>query len=230
MNPDQKTLIIGMPTGSGLIPALMVQSLLQLHKPLPAAFIYIERQLVEKARNEIVLEALKIPSCAYVLFVDDDNPIPTDTLDKMMEADKDIIIAAIPTRSPDANGYHKLCAFYSEEKEVGGKKIRTYRDIQQFRDPGPLHRIDAGGTGCMLIKRKVLEAMNKKYGQYMFERGVIMLDEPVVENGVTIDRRTMSEDVQFCERAVDLGFEIWLDERIRPIHLGAPKIARFQGF
>jgi GT2 family glycosyltransferase len=29
----------------------------------------------------------------------------------------------------------------------------------------------------------------------------------------------MSEDAEFSERAVKAGFEIWVDERIKPIHL-----------
>jgi hypothetical protein len=38
----------------------------------------------------------------------------------------------------------------------------------------------------------------------------------------------MSEDVLFCERAVDLGFEVWLDERIRPMHISGNKFVVWQ--
>lgn len=153
-------------------------------------------------------EALK-NNCDYLLFVDDDNPIPPDTLEKFIEDDKDIVIAPILGRVPDKDGTHKLCAFYAEERDVKGEKLRLYHHITGFRDDGFLHRIDAGGTGCMLIKRKVLEAMSKKY-EYLFEFGDITVGG---------QRRTMSEDAEFCERAVDSGFEIWLDERVRPYHM-----------
>jgi len=73
----------------------------------------------------------------------------------------------------------------------------------------------------MLIKRKVLEAMNKKHQDLMFEFGDVTVDG---------QRRTMSEDAEFCERAVDLGFEIWLDERIKPIHFTQMKAIKWNPY
>jgi len=32
----------------------------------------------------------------------------------------------------------------------------------------------------------------------------------------------------FCERAREAGFAIWVDSRIRPVHLGKPNFARFE--
>jgi hypothetical protein len=70
----------------------------------------------------------------------------------------------------------------------------------------------------MLVKRKVLETLFAKYKEYVFENGDIRFPKTTVD-GFEYDRRTMSEDAEFCERAVDAGFEVWLDERIKPIHL-----------
>lgn len=213
-----KTVLIGMPCGSGFVPSAMVQSMLQLHKPLPCAFMIIERQAVVKARNAIALEALRV-GADYLLFVDDDNPIPPDTLERMIADDKDIVIAPILGRVPDDNGKHPLCAFYAETVQADGEPLRIYRNIEQFRDEGPLHRIDAGGTGCMLIKRRVLEVLFDRYNKFIFENGDIKLGEAITVDGAEYDRRTMSEDCEFCERASDAGFEIWLDERIKPFHI-----------
>ncbi len=213
-----KTVLIGMPTISGMIPSVVVQSLLQLHKPLPCAFMTVERQRVDKARNAIAIEALRV-GADYLLFIDDDNPVPPDTLELFLKDDKDIVIAPIPSRNPDATGNHPLCAFYAREVEVDGEPLRLYKPIETFRDKGPLHRIDAGGCGCMLIKAKMLAAMFARYNQYMFEFGDIRFKEKITVDGQEYDRRTMGEDVEFCERAVDLGFEVWLDERVRPLHI-----------
>jgi glycosyltransferase involved in cell wall biosynthesis len=227
MENKQKTILIGMPSYGGLIPATMVQSLLQLHKPLPCAFMIVERQRIDKARNGIALEALK-QGIDYLFFVDDDNPIPPDTLEKLLEDDKDVIIAPILGRNPDKNGRHPLCAFYKEEVIADGKKINLYRNIEEFRDDGPLHRIDAAGTGCMLIKRKVLEKMFKKYGEYMFEFGDIKFKKPIKVDGKKYERRTMSEDCEFSERVVKEGFEIWLDDRIRPLHVTTYNLVQYK--
>lgn len=197
----------------------MVQSLLELVKPLPCAFISVERQRIDKVRNYMAIQALK-GEFDYLLMVDDDNPIPADTLEKFLESDKDVVVAPILTRNPGIDGKHSLCAFYSKVEDIKGEPLRMYHPIKDFRDEGDLHKVDAAGTGCMLIKRKVLEAMREKYGEYLFEFGDITI------NG---QRRTMSEDCEFSERVVDLGFEIWLDERVRPTHLAGFNSVRYRG-
>lgn len=205
----KRKVLIAVPNGSGYIPALMVQSLLQLRKPCPCAFLVVERQRTDKCRDYFAKELIK-SDFDYLMMIDDDNPIPPNTLEMMIADDKDIVITPIMTRNPNKTGKHDLCAYYSRKVKIKDNYLRNYDFIEKFRDDGPLHKIDAGGTGCMLIKRKVLEALVKKY-EYIFEYGDITVDG---------QRRTLSEDVEFCERAVDAGFEIWLDERIRPIHFG----------
>lgn len=223
-----KTILIGMPSGSGQVPTVMVQSLLQLVKPLPCAFMTVERQRVDKARNAMVMEALK-NNCDYLFLVDDDNPIPHDTLLKFLEDDKDIVVAPILGRNPNPQGEHSLCAFYAEEETVDGKPLRLYYPITKFKDEGPLHKVDAAGTGCMLIKRAVLEKMVAEYPDGIFEFGDIKFEKPVFIKGQEYKRRTMSEDCEFSERAVDLGFEIWLDERIRPTHISGTRSVQWGG-
>lgn len=210
--------LIGMPSYSGMIPAITVQGLLTLHKPCPCAFMLVERQRIDKARNAIAVEALRA-GADYLFFVDDDNPIPPDALEILLADGKDVVTAPILGRNPNGAGQHPLCAFYSRPIEVAGSPLRLYDHITEFRDPGPLHRVDACGTGCVLIARRVLEALFSKYKDHMFEFGDIRFGEKVIVDGVEYDRRTMSEDCEFSERVVDAGFEIWLDERVRPLHL-----------
>lgn len=213
-----KTILIGMPSYSGLIPASMVQSILQLHKPLPCAFMIVERQRIDKARNAIVLEALK-NNVDYLFFVDDDNPIPPDTLEKLIEDDKDIVSVPILGRNPNKEGVHPLCSFYSKEVEADGNKLKLYFPIEKFRDEGHLHKVDATGTGCVLIKKEVLHKLFPIYRDQIFEFGDIRFKEKITVDGVEYDRRTMSEDCEFSERAVNAGFEIWVDDRIKPFHI-----------
>lgn len=217
MDIKNKKVLVAVPSGSGYVPLLTVQSLLQLHKPCPCGFITVERQRIDKCRNYFSKQCLD-GGFDYLLMIDDDNPIPPDTLEKFLEDDKDIVIAPILTRNPNKDGKHDLCAYYSREIKLKDNILRMYDFIENFKDKGPLHKIDAGGTGCILIKRKVLEELSKKY-EYIFEFG-----DKVVDG----QRRTMSEDAEFCERAKDLGFEIWLDERVVPIHFGNKEIIKWQ--
>jgi len=222
-----QTVLIGMPSYSGMIPAATVTSLLQLHKPLPCAFMMVERQRIDKARNACVLEALR-NNADYLFFVDDDNPIPPETLEVLLGADKDVVLAPILGRVPDRQGRHPLCAFYAREVMVDGRPLRLYHNITTFRDSGPLHQIDAGGTGCVLIKRKVLEVLYARHQGHVFEFGDIRFGQKITVDGIEYDRRTMSEDCEFSERAVDAGFELWLDERIRPPHMTGTQMVQWQ--
>jgi hypothetical protein len=223
-----KTVLIGMPSYSGFIPSSMMQSMLQLHKPVPCGFMIIERQRIDKARNAIVMEALR-NNFDYLFFVDDDNPIPEDTLERFLDDDKDIVAAPILSRNPDGKGNYPLCAFYSREVKIGKQKVNLYDSVEKFKDKGPLHRVDAVGTGCLLIKRKVLEKLNKKYQEKIFEFGDIKFEEKIKVDGKDFDRRTMSEDCEFSERAVKEGFEIWIDDRVRPYHITTYNLIQYKG-
>lgn len=223
---ETKTILMGMPCQSGLVPIQTVQSLLQLHKPLPCAFMVVERQRIDKARNAVCLEALK-NGMDYVFFVDDDNPIPPDTLEKFIEDDKDIVTAPILSRNPDGNGNYPLCSFYSKEIVADGNALKLYYNITNFKDSGCLHKVDATGCGCLLIKRKVIEALYLKYKDYMFEFGDIKFEKKIMVDGKEYDRRTMSEDCEFSERAVNAGFEIYLDDRIRPYHITGNRLLQW---
>jgi hypothetical protein len=182
----------------------------------------VERQMIEIARNAIALEAIK-NNCTHLLMLDDDNPIPQDTLEKMLEDDKDIVIAPILSRNPNKEGKHDLCAFY--KNKVDGEKL--YKNIEFLDENKYLHKIDAGGTGCILIKIEVLKKLNSIYKERIFERTRTIFKKPIIVDGKEYLERTMSEDVQFCERATDNGFEVWLDTRIRPLHITGNKYIKY---
>ena len=209
--------LIGTPCKSGDIPALTTISLFALQRPCPVGLIVPQEYRTDHARNIIVKEAVT-KDWDYVLFLDDDNPVPKDTLVKLLEDDKDIVGVPILTRRREPDRDHWLCAFYSQPFN----DLRFYFPIEKFRDGGYLHRVDAVGMGCTLVKRKVLEALYQRYRNYVFEFTVTNLEEPIQLQDRRIGARRMSEDLEFCERATDMGFEIWLDTRIRPIHLGSP--------
>lgn len=207
MDYKDKKILIGVPCGSGYMPTQMVQSLLQLHKPCPCAFLTIERQRIDKVRNYMVQQAL-LQGVDYLLMIDDDNPIQPETLELLLEDDKDIVGATILSRNPNTQGIHDMCAFYAHEHKVDGKKLKLYDNIKDFKEEGFLHKVDAIGTGCILIKTKVLAKMITKYKDGLFEFGDIKFKKKIVIDGKEYDRRTMSEDCEFSERAINCGFEV----------------------
>lgn len=222
---QDKKILIGMPCASGYVSAYVVDGLFKLTRPCPASLLIMERQAVDAARNYILELAIRM-QVDYVFFIDDDGVLPSDTLMLMVEDDKDVVAAPILTRNARENGEHALCAFERFDFPIGDNKvINKYRHIEKIDTKSQyLHQVDAIGGACMLIKKPVFEALYVKHNGRPFE----FLHEvhETKENGVTL--RNLSEDICFSERVKQAGFEIWLDTRIRPVHLGKPRFIRFE--
>lgn len=209
--------LLALTSYNGLIPALTTASLFNLRRPCHIGFLMVTGHLINTTRN-VAVQQMLAGDWTHLFFVDDDNPFPRDTLEKFLEADKDIVSAPIVTRRPNAEGKHELCAFYAEWHG----DVQGLNRIVAFRDEGYLQKVDACGMACTLIKRKVLETVSEQYHQQAFEWTTFLLNDPIKRRGKLISRQVAGEDCAFCMRATDAGFEVWLDTRIRPLHLGDP--------
>ena len=69
--------------------------------------------------------------------------------------------------------------------------------------------MDYAGFGWLLVKKGVFENSDMKYPWF----GPKM---QVFESGEVQDM--WGEDVSFCLDAIEAGFEIWCDQRIRVVH------------
>ena len=225
LNIKDKKILIGIPCGSGMMSAYVVDGLFKLIRPCPTSLLIVERQAVDVARNYILELAIRL-QVDYVMFADDDGVLSPDTLVKLVEDDKDIVGAPMMTRNARDNGKHGLCVFEKFGFYIGdGKTINKYRSIKGFdNSKGHLFSVDAIGGACMLIKREAFEAIWTKHNGRPFE--FIHETHITKEHGVTL--RNISEDMCFSERAKEAGFEIWVDTRIRPVHLGKPEFVRFE--
>jgi glycosyltransferase involved in cell wall biosynthesis len=220
-----KLCLVGIPCSSGYLSAYVVDGLLKMNKPIPTSYIIIERQSVDAARNHMLKMAIEM-NVDYVLFLDDDGVVPEDTLKNFLEDDKDIVCAPIPTRNVKDNGKHNNCCFEKYDFHIGdGRTVKKYRSIESFdMSKGYLHKIDACGGACLLIKKEVFTTLFQRYNAKPFE--FIHEEYTTKEHGLTI--RNISEDMTFTERAVQEGFELWVDLRVRPVHLGKPELIRFE--
>jgi FkbM family methyltransferase len=71
--------------------------------------------------------------------------------------------------------------------------------------PAGLHPVDGCGFGCVLVKSEIIRKIG--YPQFVYKSA---LDH----------RNTISEDVYFCTRARQLGFQIFADSTIVCNHIG----------
>lgn len=142
--------------------------------------------LIFDQRNNLVKTALDIKA-DYLLFVDADMRFPKDTLKILMAHDKDIIGVNATTRSepvkPTAKNMH-----INQDNSIDWMPI--YSNAKTGIDMA-----DGIGCGVMLIKRKVIEGMEEPY--FYFEQ--------------LPGNKILGEDIYFCIKAKDAGFETWVD-------------------
>lgn len=138
-------------------------------------------------RSELVNAALQ-NNADYLLFVDGDMKFQPEILEQLMKHDKDIVGAAY--------NYRRL------PLESTAKFPRETEDEM----PDKLFKVDALGTGMMLIKMSAFEKIPKPWFSMKYD-----------DNG----RVEIGDDIWFCLQAQKGGIDIWCDPTIKTLkHLG----------
>lgn len=135
-------------------------------------------------RNHIAKDFLK-GDYDYLCMVDNDNPPLRNPFD-LLNYDKDVIGAVYPGLGKNGIRFH----VYKADKDY--PKVIEFTQYQPEEREG-LKKVDAIGTGCIFIKRKVLEKMEKPF-EYLFD-----------DDGVLV----LSDDIHFCHKCNEAGFEIY---------------------
>lgn len=129
----------------------------------------------------------------YVLMLDSDTIIPPDALEIMLDAPVDICLGVCPRK----NTTDKKTAMVKAE-------TRGYSACWHYPElPTERTRIKGGGFACALIRTYVFTALDFPYFQYT----------------TNADGGTFSEDYYFCQQARMMGFDVWMDPRVRCGHL-----------
>lgn len=145
------------------------------HKPYENNLHHIVRDVVEGDWD-------------FWLNIDSDNPPMQNPLD-LVELDKDIIGLPTPVWHFTDNGERPV--YWNGYDYVPEKD--AYKE--HARKEG-LQRVDAVGTGCILIARRVFENTEMQKGAFTRK----LHPDGTVEKG---------NDISFCERATEQGFEIY---------------------
>lgn len=165
---------------------------------LPSIHYEAGRLAVTDTRNRIAHKFLA--SDAHVLLMVDDDVIPPLGILHMLERDLEIVGAPYPIIRVEGAIPFPCALEYDAAHD-------TYRTIPDPFGRTGLVKVDAVGTGCMAIARRVLEHPDL---QIPFRIGT---DE--------FGQLRMSEDVQFCQLARAAGFNVWADFDQRPDHFVA---------
>lgn len=133
-------------------------------------------------RNKLVRNAIR-DGAEWLFFLDDDHAFEQDILMRLLAHDKDIVASLYLQRiKPFAP-----VAYESYDEETN---TYTALDLRKY-GKNDLVPIQAAGTGGMLIKTEVFRALEDPWFHLVEGIG--------------------SEDLPFCQDAINAGFEIYCD-------------------
>jgi hypothetical protein len=205
-------LFLGLPV-YGAYNAHFVHSMFALITQRPCPMIIrpcVGDSLVARARNRLCAQFLA-SDCTHMLQLDTDLIFSPEHIAKLIhhaEAGHDIIAGLYPKK----------------QKELGW--VCNVLDQPEPDRPDGLQRVKYAGTGCLMVSRAVLLAMINQHPEIEYD------PDEGDESGVKHDffatgvrafegrRRYLSEDWMFCQRALDLGFDIMMDTTVILKHVG----------
>lgn len=143
-------------------------------------FIYPQHKPYENALSHVALQVKK-ELWDFLVIIDDDNPPQKNPLD-LIQLKLDIV--ACPT--PQWNDTDKFPIYFvAMDNGVGG--------WNEHKEQIGLQEVDAVGSGCVVLSRKVLEAFDDPFKRVWSADGTM-------DTGV---------DFNFCQRAKEKGFKVY---------------------
>lgn len=169
---------------------------------------------IVEARNETVRRFLD-GDAEWLWWTDTDMGFAEDTLDRLIAvadpAERPIVGALCFAQQEYAgdgmSGYRtRACpTLYRWAETADGRQgFTAWRDYP--RDE--LVEVAATGSACVVIHRSVLAALAERYGPNWYGR---------MTNPST--GQLISEDLSFCAKAVQCGFSVHVDTRVKTTHL-----------
>lgn len=182
-----KPIIVGMVLPTDCKVDVRISSVLDRWDRTELAETYITpTDLSEMGKDKIVSYAkYRIPSPTHVLFINADILPRTNTLDRLLKLDKDIVTGVYPIVT--RNGF-----MWSVTKE--DDFMLKIEDI-----PNNPFKVKYCGGGVMLVKFNVFEKVKWPYWKNVFRPGGL-------EKGA---------DVYFCDKVRKAGYDIWCDPKVK---------------
>lgn len=131
-----------------------------------------------------------------ILWIDSDIAFTPDDVIKAYESPYDIVTGAYLLASGEVTAYRELFSMGF-----------LYDEVLKLTEPV---KIFAAGMGFMAVKSGVFESLSRPW----FQSPTVTHKQGDVEYTIPI----LGEDLSFCYRAGQAGFEIWLDPSIKLTH------------
>lgn len=149
---------------------------------------------IASKRNHIVGRFLEDPDAEWLLFVDSDQTPPRVAALQLLSVGEGIVSGLIFGRVPP----HLPCCGHTD---ADGRASPLQKISPRTT---PIVEVDWVGAGCILIRRRVLEALEEPYFEH-------------TEPGA-------GEDTYFCRKAREAGFNLYVDTRLDVGHIGSTAV------
>ena len=194
-----KKVLLAIPTAK-YIEVETFKSIYDLDVPadVEVTFQYFYGYNIDQVRNLIASEYwASNPRFDYLFAVDSDIVLPQDCLVKMLKHDVDVVSGIYIQRIP---GQENIEVYKSGPN---GSQLRA--TLEELQPPG-LYPVAAVGFGCVLVKSDVLRKIG--YPQFVYHAALTM-------------QGTVSEDTDFCKKAIQVGAKLFVDSSIICDHIGS---------
>lgn len=201
-NKKSINLFIGMPIGRSVetFPLESWARLLAYTAANPRYILthmYSRSSYIDQNRDRIAARALK-DKADYVLMIDSDMVYSPDLVDRLIKHNKDVVgvVYKNPSWNEKLGRVDKLKPMlfdYNSKKQ----QFYAWEECKQKK----LFRVDAVGTGIMLIKTDVFKKFPRPWFPFIEHRQLIL-----------------GEDLGFCLNCMAHNIEVWVDPTMRIGH------------
>lgn len=142
-------------------------------------------------RDRIVYTTMyRIPRPSHILFVDADVLPRKNTLKKLLDHDKDIV-TGVYNIAQEGRLYWNI------------SRSESFNALELEELPSNSFKVTLCGFGIVLIKTEVFEKLEWPYWENIRSPGAIK----------------RGEDMYFCRKAIEAGYDIWCDPKVKCNHI-----------
>jgi hypothetical protein len=170
--------------------------------------------VVSRVRNLIAKDFLD-SDCTDLMFIDSDINFEAEDIFRLMAWNSDPkkgIVAGIPVARKKGKVYIST--------------LDTDEDENIFMNYMGLVKAKRVATAFMMIRREVFEKLRDSHPEWVYHDEKKVGDEVIAFFDFALkEGQYIGEDFLFCDRARELGYEVWIDPTIKLGHMGMEEFA-----
>ena len=212
-------ILVGTPTYNGQLTTHYTGALLALWQEFPDQLDWktTSGTLLAWARNTLASLVLE-SGHSHLLFIDSDIDYPPSLIRRMVAFDAPLVSAVCPHRVLDLGRFHAMSRQFDDPAAAWARSLSFVMELETPHvERNGFYKARRTGTGLMLIKREVFEAIRDAnpelyrpaagtyYGHQGLTNVLQCFDPAYDEAGVS-----MGEDVSFTRRWQATGGDIWV--------------------